>query len=128
MGLLNEGINEVIATTRFNAAPMGVFSGRVSLPWCSFPEAIPHTILSVTGGLWQTLSMILSCMSRPHFLISRRMRFFPVTVKGREMHRLGQADAWQAFDAVVGHHGTESMTARLSPLYEEILSSTVPAG
>ena len=125
MGLLNEGINEVIVTTRFNAAPMGVFCREGQFTMVLFSGS--HTAHNIECDGW----VVANIVHDPVLYVTTAFSdlpqdaFLPVTVTGREMHRLGQAEAWQAFDAVVGHQGTESMTARLSPLYEEILSSTV---
>jgi hypothetical protein len=125
MGLLNDGINEVIATTRFNAAPMGVFCRKGQFTMVLFSGS--HTAHNIERDRW----VVANIVHDPVLYVTTAFSdlpqdaFLPVTVKGREMHRLAQADAWQAFDVVIEHRGTESMTARLSPLREEVLSSTV---
>lgn len=125
MGLLNEGINEVIATTRFNAAPMGVFCREGQFTMVLFSGS--HTAHNIERDGW----VVANIVHDPVLYVTTAFSdlpedaFLPVRVNGRDLHRLGQADAWQAFDAVPEHRGTESITVRLSPLHEEILSSTV---
>lgn len=125
MGLLNEGINEVIATTRFNAAPMGIFSrdGRFSMVLFSGS----HTARNIESDGW----VIANIVKDPVLYVATAFSdlpetsFISVLVNGRDMQRLAQADAWQAFDVTIEHKGTESVTARLLPLQEEIISAAV---
>ena len=125
MGLLNEGINEVIATTRFNAAPMGVFCREGQFTMVLFPGS--HTAHNIESGGW----VVANIVHDPVLYVTTAFSdlpqdaFIPVMIKGRQMYRLGLTDAWQAFDAKIEHRGTKSITARLSPLHEEILLSAV---
>jgi hypothetical protein len=125
MGLLSEGINEVIATTRFNAAPMGIIYRDATMKMALFTGS--HTAQNIGRERW----VVANIVHDPVIYVTTAFSdlphdaFLPVTVRGREMHRLAQADAWLAFDVVIEHRGTESMTVRLSSLHEEIISSTV---
>ncbi|WAC06049.1 MAG: DUF447 family protein [Methanoregula sp.] len=125
MGLLNEGINEVIASTRFNAAPMGVFfrGGRFSMVLFSGS----HTARNIESEGWVVANIVQDPVLYVTTAFSdlAQTAFLSVLVNGREMHRLAHADAWQAFDVTIEHRGTESLTALLSPLHEEIISPTV---
>ena len=124
MGLLSEGINDVIATTRFNAAPMGVINRGGHFRMVLFTGS--HTAQNIGRERW----VVANIVHDPVLYVTTAFSdlsheaFKPVTVNGREMQRLAQADAWQAFDVVIEHRGTESMTVRLSPLHDEILVST----
>jgi hypothetical protein len=125
MGLLNEGINEVIATTRFNAAPMGIFcrDGRFFMVLFSGS----HTARNMENDGW----VVANIVEDPVLYVTTAFSdlpqdaFLSVSVNGKEMQRLAQADAWLAFDVVIEHQGTESVTARLLPLHEEVIASTV---
>jgi hypothetical protein len=125
MGLLTEGISEVIATTRFNAAPMGIICRDGQAKMALFMGS--HTAHNIERERW----VVANIVHDPVLYVTTAFSdlpheaFLPVSVNGREMHCLAQADAWQAFDVVIEHRGTESMAVRLSPLHEEILSSTV---
>jgi len=125
MGLLSEGINEVIATTLFNAAPMGIINRDGQCRMALFTGS--HTAQNIGRERW----VVANIVHDPVLYVTTAFSdlpvdaFLPVTVNGREMHRLAQADAWQAFDVVIEHRGTESMTVRLSPLHDEILVPTV---
>ena len=124
MGLLTEGINEVIATTRFNAAPMGITCRDAQMKMVLFTGS--HTAKNIERERW----VVANIVHDPVLYVTTAFSdlshdaFLTVPVHGREMHRLAAADAWQAFDAVIERRGTESMAVRLSPLHEEILSST----
>lgn len=125
MGLLTEGINEVIATTRFNAAPMGIICRDAQVRMVIFRGG--HTAHNIERDRWVVANIVHDPVLYVTTAFSDLPRdaFLPVTVHGREMHRLAEADAWQAFNVVIEHRGTESMTVRLSSLHEKILSSTV---
>jgi uncharacterized protein len=124
MGLLSEGINEVIATTRFNAAPMGIICRDSQMKMALFTGS--HTAQNIGRERWVVANIVHDPVLYVTTAFSDLSQdaFLPVTVNGREMHRLAQADAWQAFDVVIEHWGIESMTLRLSPLHDEILSPT----
>jgi len=125
MGLLSEGINEVIATTRFNAAPMGITCRDAQMKMVLFTGS--HTAKNIERERW----VVANIVHDPVLFVTTAFSdlphnaFLPVTVYRREMHRLAHADAWQAFDTVIERRGTESMAIRLSPLHEEVLSSSV---
>jgi hypothetical protein len=125
MGLLTEGINEVIATTRFNAAPMGIICRDATMKMALFTGS--HTAQNIGRERW----VVANIVHDPVIYVTTAFSdlphdaFLPVTVNGREMHRLAEADAWQAFNVVIEHRGTESMKVRLLPLHEEIISLTV---
>jgi len=125
MGLLSEGINEVIATTRFNAAPMGIICRDATMRMALFTGS--HTAQNIERERWVVSNIIYDPLIYVTTAFSDLPHdaFLTVTVRGREMHRLAQADAWQAFDVVIEHRGTESMKVRLLPLHEEIISPAV---
>ena len=56
MGLLTEGINEVIATTRFNAAPMGIISRGGELRMMLFHGS--HTAANIERDGWVVANFV----------------------------------------------------------------------
>jgi hypothetical protein len=125
MGLLSEGINEVIATTRFNAAPMGIICRDATMRMALFSGS--HTAQNIERDRWVVANIIhdplvyvtTAFSDLPHDA------FMPVTINRHEMHRLASAEAWVAFDVVIEHRGAESMTIRLVPLHEETVLSAI---
>jgi hypothetical protein len=125
MGLLSEGINEVIATTRFNAAPMGIICRNATMRMALFSGS--HTAENIERDRW----VVANIIHDPLVYVTTAFSdlppesFMPVTVNRREMHRLAGAEAWAAFETVIERRGTESMAIRLHLLKEEILSPLV---
>jgi hypothetical protein len=122
VGLLREGINEVIATTRYNAAPMGIINRREEPRMVLFHGS--HTADHVAREGWVVANFIFDPVIyvRTAFDDLPEDAFVEEEVEGTGMHRLAGAEAWMAFRAEVEHRGAESMVVRLTPLKEEILS------
>jgi hypothetical protein len=125
MGLLSEGINEVIATTRFNAAPMGIIYRGGHVRMVLFTGS--HTAQNIERDRWVVANLVRDPVLYVTTAFSdlSHDEFFTITVNGVEMHRLAQADAWLACTVVIEHRGTESMAIRLMPLHEEVVSPSV---
>lgn len=125
MGLLTEGINEVIATTWLNAAPMGIICRDATIRMTLFSGS--HTARNIEHDRW----VVANIIHDPLVYVTTAFSdlpdeaFMPVTINRRVMHRLEVAEAWAAFEAVIERRGTESMAIRLHLLKEEILSPLV---
>jgi hypothetical protein len=121
MGLLREGINEVIATTRCNAAPMGIINRKAEPRMVLFRGS--HTAENIARDGWVVANFIFDPVIyvRTAFDDLPADAFVEEEVGGTVMHRLAQAEAWIAFGAEIEHRGAESMVVRLNPLKEEIL-------
>ncbi len=121
MGLLREGINEVIATTRTNAAPMGIVCRDGALRMVLFKGS--HTARNVERDGWIVANFIYD----PVIYVQTAFddlppdRFVEEVVDGTPMHRLPDAEAWIAFSAGVERSGGESVIVRLLPLREEVV-------
>lgn len=125
MGLLKSGINEVIATTAFNAAPIGIHyrEGKASMVlFCG-----SHTAENVERDGW----IIANYIHDPVLYVTTafddlpRDRFIDEPVDGRTMQRLSGADAWTAFSATVERKTQEAMMVQLKPVKEIIENVTV---
>jgi hypothetical protein len=120
MGLLRGGINEVIATTLFNAAPMGIHyrEGNVSMVLFSgsnTAENIEREGWIVANFLHDPVLYV-----RTAFEDLPRDSFIEELVSGKKIMRLGGADAWAAFTATIVRRTNESMMVRLT-LEKEII-------
>lgn len=120
MGLLKTGINEVIATTSFNAAPMGIHfrEGRASMILFSGS----HTAQNIERDGWVVANFIHDPVIYVKTAFEDLPReFFSVeTVNRAEMYRLSITDAWAAFTATVERKSDNVMMISLKPEREII--------
>jgi len=125
MGLLQEGINEVIATTWQNAAPMGIVHRGGEYRMVLFRGS--HTAMNIERWGW----VVANIVHDPVLLVRTAFSDLPATafteenVEGFLVHRLPQPEAWIAFDAAIEHRARESMMAILAPLKETVVSPVV---
>lgn len=124
MGLLRGGINEVIATTSCNAAPIGIHyrEGKASMVLFSGS----HTAENVERDGWIIANFIHDPVLyvRTAFGDLPRDRFIEEAVDGHTMQRLAGADAWSAFTATVGNKTSGAMRFDLV-LKKEIIEEVV---
>jgi hypothetical protein len=131
MGLLRGGINEVIATTAFNAAPIGIHYREKKFHAVLFLGS--HTAENVARDGWLVANLIhdpVLYVKTAFEDLSREM-FIEEPVSGKTMHRLSGADGWAAFTATVEHRTAEAMTVSLNlekELIEEIALYPVNRG
>ena len=124
VGLLGEGINEVIATTMNNAAPMGIINRGGELRMMLWKGS--HTARNVENDGWLVANFIHDPMIwvRTAFEDIELDYFIEIVVNGTTMHRLRNCEAWIAFETKVERSASERLLVRLTPLAEKILSST----
>jgi hypothetical protein len=125
MGLLQEGINEVIATTWNNAAPMGIIFRDGVYRMVLFRGS--HTAMNVERWGWLVANIVHDPVLwvRTAFEDLPQSAFVEEEVEQFLVHRLPEAEAWIAFDAAVERHARESMSVVLSPMKEVVLSPVV---
>lgn len=122
MGILNEGINEVIATTRGNAAPMGIICRNGMFRMVCFTGS--HTEENVARDRWVVANIVHDPVIyvRTAFSDLSGEALYEERVNNIPMQRLADAEAWIAFSAIIEQRGTESMTVRLVPLCEKVIT------
>jgi hypothetical protein len=125
MGLLQEGINEVIATTWTNAAPMGIILRDGVYRVVLFRGS--HTAMNIERWGWVVANLVHDpvLFVRTAFDDLPPSAFIEEEVEGFLVHRLPEAEAWIAFDAAIEHRARESLTAILSPMKEVVVSPSV---
>ena len=125
MGLLGEGINEVIATTWGNAAPMGIVLRGGVYRMVLFRGS--HTAMNVERWGWVVANILHDPVLwvRTAFDDLPSPAFAEEQVEGFLVHRLPEAEAWIAFQADIEHRARESMTVILSPLKEVSVSPRI---
>jgi hypothetical protein len=125
MGLLREGINEVIATTRGNAAPMGIIVRDGKIRMVVFRES--HTAARLSSDGWVAANLL----SDPVIYVKTAFDDLPANAVIREetggipFERLTAAEAWAGFRAEVERTTSESLVVRLSPVCECIIKPVV---
>lgn len=124
MGILVEGINEVIGTTRLNAAPMGVIRrDRCSL--VLFRGS--RTASNVERDGW----FVANIANDPVLYVESAFsdiapeRFVEIEAGGIAMQRLDSAEAYVAFAATVERSTEDRLLVALEPLGEEVIRSVV---
>jgi uncharacterized protein len=113
VGLLNSGINEVIATTAFNAAPIGIHYREGKAVMVLFLGS--HTAENIERDGWVVANFIHDPVLyvKTAFEDLPKDLFIEEPVNGRTMHRLADADGWAAFSTTVEHRTTEAITVSL---------------
>jgi len=113
MGLLRGGINEIIATTTFNAAPIGIHYRDRKYTAALFLGS--HTAENIARDGWVIANFIHDPVIyvKTAFEDLPKEQFIEEPVNGKTMHRLAGADAWVAFSATVEHRTAESITVSL---------------
>jgi hypothetical protein len=120
MGLLKSGINEVIATTRFNAAPMGIHFREGNASMVLFCGS--NTAENIEREGWVVANFVQDPVLyvRTAFEDLPRNLFIEEPVSTKTIMRLVGADAWAAFTATIVRKTNESMIVRLT-LEKEII-------
>lgn len=119
MPLLTDGITEVVATTRKNAAPIGIISRGGKLRMVLFRGS--HTAENVERDGWVvanfTFDPVVIVMTA--FADLPDEAFTEETIDGIRMDRLAVSEGWAAFRAVVLRKTGESLLVELTLLREE---------
>ena len=125
MGLLKGGINEVIATTSYNAAPMGIHYRQGKTTMILFPGS--HTAENIVREGWVVANFIHDPVLyvRTAFEDLPHEMFIEEPVNGRKVHRLDGADGWAAFSATVEHTTGGMTVVSLTPEKEIIEEVTL---
>ncbi|TAJ44799.1 DUF447 domain-containing protein [Methanofollis fontis] len=125
MGLLREGINEMIATTQGNAAPMGFIFRNESASMVLFKGS--HTEENIRRDGWVVANVTHDPVVwvRTAFEDLSADAFIDIEAEGRTMQRLAACEAWAAFHATVRHETAETYFVTLEPLGGEVLDPSV---
>ncbi len=127
MGLLREGINEVVATTRDNAAPMGIICRNGALSMVLFKGS--HTEANIRRDGWVVANVTHdpAVWVRTAFADLPPEAFVEIEAGGRAVQRLAACEAWAAFAATVRHETAETYFVALEPLGEGVIEAAVQA-
>ena len=120
MGLLTEGIPEVIAVTKDNAAPMGIIVKPGMSPRMILFKG-SKTVENILTYGWVTANFVSDSYLYPQYAFSdvEPGDLAEVFVGGIMMQRLLSADAWMAFRTTVLHETEETYYIDLLPVASE---------
>ncbi len=120
MGLLRPGINEVIATTEFNAAPMGIIMRDGAARMVLFSGS--HTAENIEKNGWLVANIVYDPLLyvKTAFGDIPHDNFIEESINGKKMYRLKDADAWAAFTATIDKKTSEALMVTLTPRKEII--------
>ncbi len=124
MGLLKGGINEVIATTAFNAAPMGIHLRDGKATMVLFSGS--HTAENIRRDGWLVANFIHDPVIyvKTAFEDLPKEMFVDEPVGDMTVQRLAGTDAWAVFTATIDRTTTETAIVRLT-LRKEIIEEIV---
>ncbi len=127
LGLLTEGISEVIATTRNNAAPIGIITRAGMFRMHLFKGS--HTAENIARDGW----VIANICSDPVLYVKTAFDDLPADafidepVAGIAMQRLRNAEAWAAFTAIIEKETPDAFMVRLTLKKESVVHPSVRA-
>jgi len=114
MGLLKGGINEVIATTAKNAAPIGIHYRDGKATMILFSGS--HTAANIERDGW----VVANIVHDPVLYVKTAFEDLPADafveepIGDRRMTRLRDAAAWIAFSATVEKKTAEALVVKLT--------------
>jgi hypothetical protein len=118
MGLLKEGINEIIATTKGNAAPIGIIVRNEKPGMVLFGDS--HTAENVETGGWVVANFIFD----PVLYVVTAFddlppgSFIEEKAGGYTVDRLASCEAWAAFSATIEKKTRDVLVVSLTLLRE----------
>lgn len=120
MGLLGEGITEVIAVTKDNAAPIGIIVKPGMSPRMILFKG-SKTVENILEYGWVTANFVSDCYLYPQYAFSDVATddLTDVYIGGIMMQRLLSADAWMAFRTTVLRETEETYYIDLLPVASE---------
>lgn len=127
LGILADGINEVIATTADpatgvpNAAPMGIIARRGRTMMRLFHGT--HTEANIRASGWVVANLTFDPMVyvQSAFADLPGGSFTEISVDGIPMQRLFACEAWEAFTTTIVSDNPETLVVELTPVAAEIL-------
>jgi hypothetical protein len=120
LGLLKDGINEVIATTWQNAAPMGLIYRNQVVRMVVFRGS--HTAERIRQDGWVVANFIFDPLMyvKTAFEDLPPGEFLDEMAGGITVQRLAGADAWAAYQAVVEKETDDALIVKLAVLKEVV--------
>ena len=125
LGLLRDGINEVIATTFQNAAPMGIICRHGEARMVVYQGS--HTAGRIEKDGWVVANFIFDPILyvRTAFEDLPPDFFINENAGGIAVQRLNGAEAWAAYRASVRQRASDALVVDLSLLRQEVIRPVI---
>ena len=119
MPLLRDGINEVIATTKMNAAPIGIISRAGKIRMILYRGS--HTVENIARDGWVVANFTFDPVVwvTTAFCDLPAESFVEEVADGTRVQRLASVEAWAAFRATPGRRTRDTLVVELALLREE---------
>lgn len=118
--ILQEGISEVIAITRYNAAPMGIIRKREDLSMIIFRTSHTAENIAREGRIVVHIIQDPELFVRAAFDDLSPDAFVEDTIGDTTYCRIWGVENWIAFSACIEHETREKVFVRLKPVHAEI--------
>lgn len=125
LGLLRDGINEVIATTYQNAAPMGIICRHGEVRMVVYRGS--HTARRIEKYGWMVANFIFDPVLyvRTAFEDLPPDFFVDENAGGIAVQRLKGAEAWAAYSTSVKQKTSDALMVKLSLLRQEVIQPVI---
>ena len=117
---MQEGINEVIATTRLNAAPMGIICRNGQLMMAVFRTSHTAATIEHEGRVVANITPDPVLFVRTAFGDLPADEFIMDHFEGREFWRLKEASSWVVYDARVDRKTELKILVSLKPVHSVV--------
>lgn len=126
MGLVNEGITEVIAVTKNNAAPIGIIVKAGMTPRMILYKG-SRTAENIKTEQWVTANFVSDAFYYAYYAFCdvNPDDLQAAFVGGVEMQWLKFSDAWMGFRTVILHETDETYYVELIPVSSDYFSESV---
>jgi hypothetical protein len=124
-GPMREGISEVIATTRLNAAPMGIICRKGRLMIVMFRTSHTASNIEKEGCIVANITSDPILFVKTAFDDLSPGEFITEEIKGRKIWRLKEASSWVVYDTRVDQRTEQKILVSLTPVHS-VLSDVPP--
>lgn len=121
---MQEGINEIIATTRFHAAPMGIICRDNRLRMAVFRTSHTAALIEETGLIIANIIHDPVLFVRAAFTDLGHEEFIEFEVAGEQACRLTTASSWVAYHTRIDQKTELKLLITLEPIKTELAQTT----
>ncbi len=122
---MQEGINEVIATTPGNAAPMGIICRNGKLMMAVFRTSHTSQQIEQTGMIVANIVHDPVLFVRAAFTDLTPDEYTEELASGKKVYRLSTSLSWIAYHAVIEQKTDQKLLVRLEPVRTELAQTPV---
>jgi len=122
---MQEGINEIIATVRFHAAPMGIICRGNRCMMAIYRSSHTASLIEETGFVVANIIHDPVILVRAAFSDLGPAEFIEFEEAGQQICRLSLAKSWVVYRALVDQKTEQKLLVSLEPINSEPAESTI---